>query len=99
MVSARISASVRRVKSTNGRQSISITIHKPGQTLNGRPTPPAYNKRGIIFYIRKGTWGGGAYYLGDACCMRGNTVFEVKRCKIKTLVLSRSAQAAKLKKT
>ena len=76
-MSALVSASVSRVKSTNGHQSISITIHKPGQTLTGRPTPPAYNTRGIVFYIQKGTWGGGAYYLGGACCMQGNTVIII----------------------
>ena len=27
-----------------------------------------------MFYIQKGTWGGGAYYLGGARCMWGNMV-------------------------
>ena len=28
----------------------------------------------LYFTYGKGTWGGGAYYLGGAGCMRGNTV-------------------------
>ena len=48
-----------------------LSAERPGQTysslhLMGQPTPPAYNKQGIVFYIRKGPWGGGAYYLGGA---------------------------------
>ena len=95
MVSALISASVCRVKSTNGRQSTSIKIHKPGQTLNGRPTPPAYNTRGIVFYIQKGTWGGGAYYLGVACCMRGNTVSRQPAHHISPGLINQMRPAAK----
>ena len=30
--------------------------------------------RALYFTYGKGTWGGGAYYLWGACCMRGNTV-------------------------
>ena len=30
--------------------------------------------RALCFTYGKGTWGGGAYYLWGACCMRGNTV-------------------------
>ena len=50
-----------------------LSAKRPGQTLelsalNGRLTAPAYNKRGIVFYIQKGTWGGGAG------CMWGDTV-------------------------
>ena len=32
--------------------------------------------RALYFTHGKGTWGGGAYYLWGACCMRGNTVFS-----------------------
>ena len=32
--------------------------------------------RALSFTYGKGTWGGGAYYLWGACCMRGNTVLE-----------------------
>ena len=30
--------------------------------------------RALCFTYGKGTWGGGAYYLWGACCMRGNMV-------------------------
>ena len=33
--------------------------------------------RALYFTHGKGTWGGGAYYLWGACCMRGNTVYAL----------------------
>ena len=42
------------------------TLHTPQlrlRVINGE----------LYFTYGKGTWGGGAYYLWGACCMRGNT--------------------------
>ena len=49
-----------------------------GQVLNRTLHTPQIRLRVIngelYFTYGKGTWGGGAYYLWGACCMRGNTV-------------------------
>ena len=58
-----------------------LSAERPGQTCNSphlmaSQLPLRIINGELVFYIRKGTWGGGAYYLEGAGCMWGNTVYS-----------------------